>query len=502
MTQDNPRFPRQDTPDPIEAEKEALRNAHIFLDSIVENIPNMIFVKDARKLRFVRINRAGEELLGLSRDELIGRSDHDIFPNDEADFFTSKDREVLEGKILVDIPQEPVHTRKSGLRILHTKKIPILDERGEPRFLLGISEDITQRKKIEDDLRLQSQIVRNMAEGVVLTRIRDGIIVYANPTFARTFGYEEGELTGMHVSVLNAGGEVSGEEIAARIHEHLDRHGEWSGEIRNQRKDGTEFWSRARISGLEHPAYGAVWLSVQEDITERKEAEGRVRRAERLASLGTLAAGIAHEINNPIGAILLHAQNALLYEKSSEGKETNLQEIVDQAERCGRIVKGVLQAAKQESRDRWLGDINVNVLRAKYLVQQEALDRGSTIDLRLNDLPEIQVNPTEIEQVVVNLLQNAIQSRDRGVHVVARTEATPRTVRLIVEDDGPGVPLEAREYIFDPFHTTRLQKGGSGLGLSIVHGIVDSHGGTIGVESPEGGGTRIVIDLPRSAGAR
>jgi len=130
----------------------------LLFESIVENIPYMIFLKDARDLRFARINAAGERLLGFSREELIGRNDYDFFPEDEADFFTRKDRDVLHGRQLVDILEEPIQTRFLGLRVLHTKKIPILDEKGEPRYLLGISEDITERREAERDLQQAKEL--------------------------------------------------------------------------------------------------------------------------------------------------------------------------------------------------------------------------------------------------------------------------------------------------------------------------------------------------------
>src|SRR5262245_28730607 len=122
-----------------------------FLDSIVENIPAMIFVKDAKELRFERINKTGEELLGLSREQMLGKNDFDFFPADQADFFQTRDRETLERGVVQDIPEEPIRT-SFGLRWLHTKKIPILDERGTPKYLLGISLDVTDRKHAEEEL--------------------------------------------------------------------------------------------------------------------------------------------------------------------------------------------------------------------------------------------------------------------------------------------------------------------------------------------------------------
>ena len=130
-----------------------LRRSELFLESIVENIPHMIFVKDAHQLRFVRFNKAGEELLGHTRQNLIGKSDYDLFPKDEADFFTGADRDVLRNRELLDISEEPILTKGKGLRYLHTKKIPILDESRQPLYLLGISEDITERKRAETQLQ-------------------------------------------------------------------------------------------------------------------------------------------------------------------------------------------------------------------------------------------------------------------------------------------------------------------------------------------------------------
>ena len=142
-----------------------------FLESVVENIPNMIFVKDSKDLRFVRFNKAGEDLLGYPRNDLIGKNDYDFFPKEQADFFTENDRKVLAGKVVVDIPEESIST-KNGVKFLHTKKIPILDAQGNPTYLLGISEDITQNKLLEEQqIMLARERAANQAKTAFLANI-------------------------------------------------------------------------------------------------------------------------------------------------------------------------------------------------------------------------------------------------------------------------------------------------------------------------------------------
>jgi len=136
-------------------------SANRFLDSLIENIPNMIFIKNAADLRFVRLNRAGEALLGCARDEVLGKNDYDLFPREEADAFTSKDRETLARGTIEDIPEEPVHTHDKGIRILHTKKVPLFDEHGQLSHLLGISEDVTEQREMVNEIkRLNTELAQ------------------------------------------------------------------------------------------------------------------------------------------------------------------------------------------------------------------------------------------------------------------------------------------------------------------------------------------------------
>jgi len=172
-------FQRRELELRIEAQVKEHQSAYRFLDAIVENIPDMIFVKEAEFLKFVRFNKAGEELLGYSREELLGKSDFDFFPLSEAEHFIQKDRGVLAQNQVLDISEEFIHTRYKGVRTLHTKKIPIVDDDGNARYLLGISEDITEKKLAEKNrLNLEhEQNARASAEGAL--KMRDDFISIA-----------------------------------------------------------------------------------------------------------------------------------------------------------------------------------------------------------------------------------------------------------------------------------------------------------------------------------
>ncbi len=181
-------------------DEKRLRDSQLFLSSIVENIPHMIFVKEAQNLKFLQFNKAGEDLIGYPRNTMIGKTDYDFFPKSEADFYTSKDREVLSGKSPVDIPHETIHTKSHGTRSLHTKKIPLLDEQGSPQYLLGISEDITDRIHAEQEaaqLAHQNELILSSIGDGIYGLDLEGCTTFVNPAGAEMLGYSVEELIGV-----------------------------------------------------------------------------------------------------------------------------------------------------------------------------------------------------------------------------------------------------------------------------------------------------------------
>ncbi len=239
---------------------------------------------------------------------------------------------------------------------------------------------------------------------------------------------------------------------------------------------------------------------LREEIRQREASQKQLIASERLASIGTLAAGIAHEINNPVGSILAFAEYANASQDDPEGAgivNQALQDIMRESKRCGRIVRSVLQFARDERTEKWVEDLNTIVERTVQLADSYARERQSTIRLELHpDAIWASINPIEIEQAMVNLIRNALEAAPSQVEITVRTEIERKTARLSVTDNGRGIGDDDLARIFDPFYSTHRGSGGTGLGLSIVHGIVEDHGGKISVRSEEKLGTTIQIDLP------
>jgi signal transduction histidine kinase len=223
--------------------------------------------------------------------------------------------------------------------------------------------------------------------------------------------------------------------------------------------------------------------------------------AERLAAFGTLAAGVAREINNPLAAIVATAELARAM-NGDDGRrhevDAALARIVEEAHRGGMVVKSLLHLGPRDGVGRWPVDVNTLVRRLAESARLRSVLRACRLRTRLARQPlYVEIAPTELEQVVLNLVQNAVQAGAR--EIVLRTAPYDGSMRIALRDDGRGIAPDDIERIFDPFFTTRAAAGGTGLGLSVVHGIVTRHEGRVRVQSRVGRGTSFTVELPVGA---
>lgn len=243
------------------------------LSAIIGNIPQMVFVKDAETLRFLHFNQAGEKLLGYKKSELLGKSDYDFFPREQADFFISKDRAVLESKQILDIPEEPIET-KEGKRILHTRKVPILDKHGKPQFLLGVSDDITEQKKTEEQTRLWAAIFRNSTEAVIITDANANIVA-VNQAYSAITGYSEEEILGKNPRILKSG--HYDQRFYQNMWHDISTHDSWCGELWNRNKEGDLFAVWETISAIRNDRNELThYVGLFSDITHVKKAQEKL----------------------------------------------------------------------------------------------------------------------------------------------------------------------------------------------------------------------------------
>ena len=243
--------------------------------------------------------------------------------------------------------------------------------------------------------------------------------------------------------------------------------------------------------------------TLEEKVKQRTEElsamQVRVAQSERLASLGMLAAGVAHEVNNPLGAILTLTALTLEDMKEDDPNRGNLEEVVRQSTRCRDIVKGLLAFSRQSKTDKELVDVNKIIEETLALVAKQAQFFNVNVICNCDpELPAVMADRSQLQQVFMNILVNAVQAMDeRGtITIVTRHVAPAHCIELAISDTGRGIPPEQISRIFDPFFTSKASGEGTGLGLSIAYGIVTTHGGTIHVSSEIGKGSTFTIRLP------
>lgn len=337
----------------------------------------------------------------------------------------------------------------------------------------------------------------------------EGQLVDANSALATMLGYRDpSDLLG-----LNLVRDIYADPDIRAPHRGIDASfADWV-EARWKRRDGSPI--AVRLSG--RPIIGSAGKiefvdGLVEDVSERQRHDELLRRNERMATLGTTLAGVAHELNNPLAAIIGFSQ--LLLKKSwTADDRAALEAINHEAIRSAAIVRDLLSLTRgREGAPRAPANLNEII---GYIVRTRRYALETTgivcvVDLE-SALPMVTGDRTQLEQVLLNLMNNAEQAlrlcvdadrRSSVAHIAIRTRAENREVILEVEDNGPGIPEAARAHIWDPFWTTKEEGAGTGLGLTVVHGIVADHGGTISLESAPGFGARFVVRLPASTEAR
>ncbi|HEX6058280.1 MAG TPA: response regulator [Gemmatimonadaceae bacterium] len=333
------------------------------------------------------------------------------------------------------------------------------------------------------------QILRTAIDGFWIVDL-EGRILEVNDAYCRMSGYSREELLRMRVSDVADADEG---QIRANIAQIVARGGARI-ETRHRTKDG-------RLLDLElastfHPS-SATCFTFLRDVSERKRAEGAMREAETLAAIGRLVSGVAHELNNPLAAILLFSDALLQEDGRTESDLEALRAINAQAQRSGAIVRDLLSAVRAREEQREHLDGRAIVAESAEALRQLVERGGARLELALADEEApLFADRIALEQVLTNLVTNAAQAAGEGgtVRVAARRDGG--VYRITVEDDGPGIPPDLIPRIFEPFFTTRPAGQGTGLGLSVSLGIVRQHGGQLEVDRRQVRGTCLVVTLP------
>lgn len=409
---------------------------------------------------------------------------------------------------LVDCEYRVVHS-DSEIRWVWNRGFPIRGDDGSIVRYVDVALDITDRKAIEKALQTHSEVLLAMSETVSFID-EHGLIRFTNPAFDAMFGYKPGELIGRPVSVCNAATPEENQRIMSEVMDAVASKRVWAGEFRNVKKDGTLFWTAAHISQVSNDG-DIRFVSIQQDITERKRSDEQLAmlktqlaHASRLGTLGEMSAGLAHELNQPLAAICLYASAARDIGLALDSPQLNhcLTQIDEQALRAAEIIRRMRAFASRQPFRRESADINQLLREVAAILENELRHARVETDLRLAaELPAISVDRIQIQQVVVNLIRNAIEamshqgSRVKLLTVASEVDACG--IRVSISDNGEGLAPEIADTLFAPFHSTK--PSGLGLGLAICRTLVEAHGGSIDVRSSDTRGATFYFVLPCSS---
>ncbi len=469
---------------------------------------------------FVRVNGAFAAFLGYEPAELIGRSFLEVTAPDGRAASQALHADALAGRPLRRL--EKGYLRKDGATVWGETTISVVrNGDGSARHLVADVVDVDERHRAEEALATSrsryAELYDGLGDGVCFGTV-DGTLLDFNDAYRRMVGYEAGELHGMRYQDLTPARWHADE--ARRVAEFLrDPRGVITYEKEYRRKDGTVFPVELRVRARwEGDAVTGLWALVR-DITREKALRDQLAVASRLATLGTLVAGVAHEINNPLGGAM-----------ASHGYAAEEVATLGAALRSGGPLDREAAASVMRSVEDALGDALAGEKRIAAIVKDltllgsggarrgvvsprraaeeclewipAALLSHGEIAVEDRGAPDVVASEGQLVQVLVNLVSNALRSAPAGRRVDVRVRVGPGgpgKARIEVADDGVGMTPEVQARMFDPFFTTRGVGQGMGLGLAICHAIVTAHGGEISATSAVGAGTVIRVELPAAA---
>jgi PAS domain S-box-containing protein len=462
------------------------------------------------KANVLGINPAFQRLLGYSLEEFRGiRNLEYLYPEDamaDADLYI----EMLKGK-RDHYTIDKRYIRKDGEIVWGRQNLSVVrDAVGKPVYFIAMIEDITQRKLMEEALRQSEHNYRLLFEGTIdgmfVTDAETIKVVLANQTAVRMFGLNsvEDAIGGNPIDLVHPDDR---ERVLGFFME--DVAGEGNQEVHEFRaitKDGREIWISGMGTRIEYGGKLAVLSSIR-DVTERKRMEEERQRMEeqlrlagRLAAVGELSAGVAHELNNPIAAIQGFAQFLAARKGLDEDIRKDLNTIYRESQRAAKITQNLLSFARKHDPEKHL--ISINDVIENILEMQDHLMKINNIELEVEldpDLPKTMADFHQMQQVFMNIVNNAeqamIEAQGRG-KLVVKTKRAGKIIQISFADNGPGISEENMKRIFDPFFTTKEVGKGTGLGLSICYGLVEAHGGRIYARSKLGQGATFVVELP------
>ncbi len=456
--------------------------------------------------RFLEANPAFERMTGLKAGDLIGRMVLDVLPNTELSWIERYGQVVDSGETL----HFESYSRELGKYYAVTAYCP------RPEQFAVIFMDITQRKRAESERERLLMAIEQSGEIIVITDPA-GNIQYVNPAFERTTGYSRDEVIGRNPRILRSGTQDAA--FYGEMWRVISGGSNWMGRLVNKRKDGTLFTEEASISPV-RDAEGQIvnYVAVKRDITEhlriheeKVKLEAQFQQAQKLESVGRLAGGVAHDLNNLLSPILGYGEMLLEEFGEGDGRKEDMKEIVKAGMRARDLVRQLLALSRRQVMEFKPIDLN-SVLDQFEKLLRRTIREDVVIDVReAASLPLIRGDIGQLEQVIMNLAVNAQDAMPDGGRLSIETEMvevdesyagekpgmTPGPyVRLALSDTGCGMDPETIAHIFEPFFTTKAKDQGTGLGLATVYGIVKQHGGSIWVYSEPGKGSTFKLYFP------